>query len=161
MRHLFNFKKLLLISVFLLLPACLIEQADPQKTPAELMALQTRDFDTSKEKAISGVVAVFQDLGFIIQTSDFNTGLITAKSPTKANFVPFIGRRMDDTKTTGTVRALSDGKVRIRLNFVESQRLSFGYGMKQDNEKPIYDPAVYQDAFNKIRNQIFIQKKTN
>jgi acylphosphatase len=68
---------------------------------------------------------------------------------------------MDDTKTTGTVRVLSDGKVRVRLNFVESQRLSFGYGMKQDNEKTIYDPAVYQDAFNKIRNQIFIQKKTN
>jgi outer membrane biogenesis lipoprotein LolB len=55
MRHLFNFKKLLLISVFLLLPACLMEQADPQKTPAELMALQTRDFDTSKEQAIGGV----------------------------------------------------------------------------------------------------------
>lgn len=161
MHHLFKFKKLLLLPLFLFLAACPIEQSAPQKTPAELMALQTRDFDTTKEQAMSGVVAVFQDLGYIIQTSDFNSGLITAKSPTKANFVPFVGRRMDDTRTTGTVRVLSNNKVRVRLNFVESKRLSFGYGMKQDNERPIYDASVYQDAFNKIRNQIFIQKKTN
>ena len=161
MHHLSNYKKFLLIPVFFLLVACPMEKAAPQKSPAELIALQTRDYDTTKEQAISGVVAVLQDLGYIIQTSDFQSGLITAKSPTKANFVPFVGRRMDDTRTTGTVRKLKNGKVRVRLNFVESKRLSFGYGMKQDNERPIYDPSVYQDAFNKIRNQLFIQKKTN
>ena len=68
---------------------------------------------------------------------------------------------MVDTKATGTVRELSSNKVKIRLNFVESKRLSFGYGMKQENESPILDAKVYQDAFNKIRNQLFIQKKTN
>jgi hypothetical protein len=123
------------------------------------MALQTREYSTTKEEGIAAVVAVFQDLGFIVQSSDFASGLITAKSPTKANF-DFFGRRMIDTRGTGTVRVLKNKKIRIRLNFVESNRLSFGYGMKQDNEQPIYDPKVYQDAFSKIRNQLFLQKKT-
>jgi len=160
MRHLSNIKKIIFIPLFLLLAACPVAQQVPQKSPAELMALQTREFETNKTNAISGVVAVFQDLGFIVNTSDFNTGLITAKSPTKGNF-HFFGRKMVDTRATGTVRELGNKKIRIRLNFVESNRLSFGYGMKQENEQPIYDAKVYQDAFNKIRNQLFIQKKTN
>ena len=161
MHHLSKLKKIFFIlPLFFLLTACPVDKNVIQKTPAELMAMQTKDFDTSKENAIGGIIAVFQDLGFIVETSDFNTGLITAKSPTKGNY-SFWGRKMVDTKATGTVRSLGSNKVKIRLNFVESKRLSFGYGMNQENEKPILDATVYQDAFNKIRNQLFIQKSTN
>ena len=162
MLHHFNFKKKIFFTLplLILLTACPVDKQSLQKTPAELMALQTQDFDTNKSKALEGVIAVFQDLGFIVQTSDFNTGLITAKSPTKGNY-HWMGRKMVDTKATGTVRELSSNKVKIRLNFVESKRLSFGYGMKQENESAILDAKIYQDAFNKIRNQLFIQKKTN
>jgi hypothetical protein len=162
MLHHFNFKKKIFFTLplLILLTACPTYKQAIQKTPAELMALQSQDFDTSKSNALGGVLAVFQDLGFIVETSDFNTGLITAKSPTKGNY-HWLGRKMIDTMATGTVRELSSNKVKIRLNFVESKRLSFGYGMKQENESPILDPTVYQDAFNKIRNQLFIQKKTN
>tara|TARA_B110000305_G_C19358586_1_gene598198 strand:+ start:632 stop:1117 length:486 start_codon:yes stop_codon:yes gene_type:complete len=161
MHHLFKLKKIFLIlPLFFLLTACPVERNIAQKTPAELMAMQTRDFDTNKENAIGGIIAVFQDLGFIIETSDFNTGLITAKSPTQGNYSLW-GRKMVDTKGTGTVREMGSDKVKIRLNFVESKRVSFGYGMKQENESPILDAAVYQDAFSKIRNQLFIQKSTN
>ena len=161
MHHLSKLKNILLIlPLFFLLTACPVERNIVQKTPAELMAMQTRDFETNKENAIGGIIAVFQDLGFIVETSDFNTGLITAKSPTKGNY-SFWGRKMIDTKATGTVREMGSNKVKIRLNFVESKRLSFGYGMNQENESPILDAAVYQDAFSKIRNQLFIRKSTN
>ena len=68
---------------------------------------------------------------------------------------------MVDTKATGTVRELNNNIVKIRFNFVESKRVSFGYGMKQENEIAILDATIYQDAFNRVRNQLFIQKKTN
>ena len=32
--------------------------------------------------------------------------------------------------------------------------------MKQENETSIYDSNVYQDAFSKIRNAIFLRKNT-
>ena len=161
MHHLFKLKKIFLIlPLFFLLTACPVERNIAQKTPAELMAMQTRDFDTNKENAIGGIIAVFQDLGFIIESSDFETGLITAKSPTKGNYT-WGGRKMVDTKATGTVRELNNNIVKIRFNFVESKRVSFGYGMKQENEIAILDATIYQDAFNRVRNQLFIQKKTN
>ena len=118
MHHLFKLKKIFLIlPLFFLLTACPVERNIAQKTPAELMAMQTRDFDTNKENAIGGIIAVFQDLGFIIETSDFNTGLITAKSPTQGNYSLW-GRKMVDTKGTGTVREMGSDKVKIRLTFV-------------------------------------------
>ena len=162
MLHHFNYKNKIffVLPLLILLTACPISKQAIQKTPAQLMALQSKDFDATKSNALNAIIAVFQDLGFIIESSDFETGLITAKSPTKGNYT-WGGRKMVDTKATGTVRELNNNIVKIRFNFVESKRVSFGYGMKQENEIAILDSTIYQDAFNRVRNQLFIQKKTN
>tara|TARA_B110000503_G_C6970295_1_gene338888 strand:+ start:224 stop:709 length:486 start_codon:yes stop_codon:yes gene_type:complete len=155
-----NLKLLALIPVFFFLTACPVEKRAALKTPAELLALQTRTFDGNKDPSLRAVVSVFQDLGYIIQTADSNTGLITAKSPTEAS-LSFFGRNMKDTKVTATIEQVSNTKTRVRLNFVQSKRFSSEYGMNQENEQPIYDPNVYQDAFAKIRNAIFLRKNIN
>lgn len=155
-----NLKLIILLPIFFLLTACPVEQRVALKSPAELIALQTRTFDSSKDTSMRAVVSVFQDLGYIIQTTESNTGLITAKSPTEASFSLF-GRRMTDTKVTATVEQMSNTKTRVRLNFVQSKRFSSEYGMNQENEQPIYDGNVYQDAFSKIRNAIFLRKNIN
>jgi hypothetical protein len=160
MHHLSKLKIFLAIPLFLVLTACPVEQRQVLKTPAELMALQTRTFETNKDPAMRAVVAVFQDLGYIVQTTDNATGLITAKSPTEGNFNLF-GRKMVDTRVTAVIEEIKKNNTRIRLNFVTSKRLSFGYGMTQENETPIYDSNVYQDAFLKIRNAIFLRKSTS
>jgi hypothetical protein len=161
MLHLSKFKKsFFLIPFFLILTACPVEKRVVLKSPAELLALQTRTFESKKEPSIRAVVSVFQDLGYIIQTTDSITGLITAKSPTEASFSLF-GRKMKDTKVTATVEEMSNMKTRVRINFVESKRFSSEYGMNQENEQPIYDANVYQDAFSKIRNAIFLRKNIN
>ena len=160
MHHLSKYKVILLLPVFLFLTACPIEQRAVLKTPAELMTLQARTFETDRDPAMRAVVSVFQDLGYIVQTTDSVSGLVTAKSPTVGNFNLF-GRKMVDTKVTAVIEELRKNKTRVRLNFVESKRLSFGYGMKQENENPIYDSNVYQDAFSKIRSAIFLRKNTN
>jgi hypothetical protein len=160
MHPLSKFKIFLAIPIFLFLTACPVEQRQVLKTPAELMNLQSRTFEINKEPAMRAVVSVFQDLGYIIQTTDNATGLITAKSPTEANFNIF-GRKMVDTKVTAVIEEIKKNNTKVRLNFVESKRLSFGYGMKQENETAIYDPNVYQDAFSKIRNAIFLRKNTS
>ena len=160
MLHLSKYKIFLLLPIFLFLTACPVEKRVLLKSPAELMALQTRNFEINKDPAMRAVVSVFQDLGYIVQTTDNVTGLVTAQSPTVGNFNLF-GRKMVDTKVTAVIEELQKNKTRVRLNFVESKRLSFGYGMKQENENPIYDSNVYQDAFTKIRNAIFLRKNTN
>src|SRR6266404_2748927 len=55
----------------------------PVLTPMELQALQSREYQTSKDQVFSSVVSVFQDLGYQIGNADVTTGFITAGSANK------------------------------------------------------------------------------
>ena len=104
---------------------------------------------------------MFQDLGYIISAANLDTGLITAKSPTKQSFVLFVGQRMSDTKATAFVEQITPKDARVRLNFVRDESTSSGYGMKGENDTPIEDARPYQEAFAKIEHAIFIRKNVN
>ena len=64
----------------LLAGGCASAPAAP-KSGIELQAYQAKEFETSKRAAFSATMSVFQDLGFIIDDGDFDTGLITATGP--------------------------------------------------------------------------------
>lgn len=128
----------------------------PQKTSLELQSIQSREFSTDKKLAFQSVLSVFQDLGYVVQSADLETGFITAKSPTQNEMVPFVGMSMKDTKATAFVEQIG-AKSKVRLNFVGSQETSNGYGMKSSEDTPIEDPRIYQNAFTKIQEAVFIR----
>ena len=147
------------IAAILLLGGC-VTPHKPTKTSLELQALQAREFDTKKKVAFASVLSVFQDLGYIIKSSDLETGFITAKSPTQGGFKLFVGHTMKDTNATAFIEELRPGKTKVRLNFVKSMESSSGYGAKQKQETPIEDSTVYNNAFVKIQEAIFIRSAT-
>ena len=53
----------------------------PQLTPMELQAIQSKEFQTSKETLFASAMSVFQDLGYTINSAEMQTGFITANSP--------------------------------------------------------------------------------
>src|SRR5438445_196642 len=55
----------------------------PVLTPMELQALQSREFQTTKDQVFPSVMSVFQDLGYQIGNADVTTGFITAGSANK------------------------------------------------------------------------------
>jgi len=130
------------------------------KTSLELQAIQSREFDTTKKVAFASVLSVFQDLGYIVNSAEIETGLITAKSPTKGGLQLFVGQVMEDTKATAFIEELRPNKTTIRLNFVKSKETSSGYGMKSARETPIENPEVYRNAFVKIQEAVFIRSAT-
>ena len=105
------------------------------------------------------MVSVLQDLGYIIGSADFETGLITATSPTSETIDwIFTGNSYQSlTKVTGFVEKINSDLVSIRLNFVANKTASSLYGQARVNDTPILDKNVYIDAFNKIENAIFIR----
>ena len=127
----------------------------PQKTSLELQAFQKREFATVKQTAFASTVSVFQDLGYTIRTADVQTGLIQAQSPTK-NVVIF-GSYMSNTEATAFVEEIATNRTTVRLNFVQVNESSSSYGMKTKNDKAILTPAVYENAFGKIQEAIFIR----
>lgn len=131
------------------------------KSPLELQAIQSKEFETSKKVAFAATLSVFQDLGYTVSSANLDTGLITAKSPTKQDFQLFVGQRMQDIKATAFVEEIVPNRTKIRLNFVNSTQTSSGYGMKGEHELPIEAPEMYQDTFAKIQQGIFVRKNTN
>lgn len=130
------------------------------KTPLELQAIQSKEFETSKKVAFAATLSVFQDVGYTINSASLETGLITAKSPTKQDFVPFVGQRMKDVKATAFVEEIVANRTKVRISLVNSSETSGGYGMKGGHEYPEENSEVYQDIFAKVQQAIFVRKNT-
>ena len=136
-----------------------------QLTPLAIQAMQSKEFETTPRVLFRSVVSVFQDLGYIIDTADFDSGLITATSATKnkTNFWNALGgvSASGNTRATATVEELANGRSSVRLNFVSSKSSSSWYGQSSKNDKPIMDAKVYQIAFEKIDEALFVRQATN
>lgn len=165
-----NKKKIVFLSSLLIvivsLAGCATPPPAPQYSPLQIQAMQTREFAASKRVAFNAVVAVFQDLGYTIKSANIGTGFINAQSPTRTVSAPNInffgnGTQMSTTNTMTTTRATAfvdsaGKKSRVRLNFVTVSRSSSSSGQLGENDHQILDPTIYQNAFNQIRQQIFV-----
>ena len=59
---------------------------------------------------------------------------------------------------TATVEDFSAKQPRVRLNFVDKTFRSEAHGQQGSDEKAVEDPKVYENAFEKIGEAIFIRQ---
>ncbi len=141
-----------------LLTACM--QQGPTMTPLEIQGMQSRSYNESYNVIFSSTMSVFQDLGYTVNSADKDAGLISAESATDSNLAAliFTGNSLtNQTKVTAFIEKIK-GKTRVRLNFVQKVETSSGYGRQSRNDKPVLDAQIYQNAFEKIENAIFLRK---
>ena len=63
-----------------------------------------------------------------------------------------------NTRVTAYIETI--GKLtNVRLNFILSRQTSTQYGQTSKNERAILESNVYQNAFEKIENAIFIRSE--
>lgn len=159
----------LLIAIVALLATGCASAPPAAKSGIELQAYQAREFETSKRAAFSATMSVFQDLGFIIDDGDFDTGLITATGPTHRDEMDvsdllaqvFAGtdtRGSTHRRATAFVEKMPSGLVRIRLNFVDNIVIVAG---TPQQSRPVQDPAFYQATFEQIDKAIFVRSATS
>ena len=99
----------------------------------ELRSFQTRAFDTTdKHKMMRTTIAVLQDLGFIIDKTDEDLGMIT-------------GTKLSGYQIRMTVIVRPRGEKQLAV------RASAIY-----NNEPIEDPLPYQDFFTALEKGIFL-----
>jgi hypothetical protein len=112
----------------------------PTEAQMKLRSFQTRTFDVSdRQVALRAVIAVLQDLGFIIERANEPLGLVTAARFSEPNYLEIVG-------VTVTVRPQANGRMMIRANAIH-------------NNKPIEDPKVYQNFFASLERSLFITKE--
>ena len=99
----------------------------------ELRSFQTRVFDTTdKYKMLRTTIAVLQDLGFVIDKTDEDLGLVT-------------GTKLSGYQIRMTIIVQSRGEKQLAV------RASAIY-----NNKAIEDPLPYQDFFTALEKGIFL-----
>lgn len=132
----------------------------PELTPMEIQSMQTRSFEEEKSIVFGSVVSVFQDLGYQIDSADLATGLITSESPADSVSswaTALTGmRQVTQTRATAFVEEVG-ARVNVRLNFLVMNQLSGGYGQSDRQDQPITDVEIYQNAFERIENAIFVR----
>ncbi len=152
-------KSILSFALIFFLFSCATSPTAPALTPAEIQSIQSRQYDESKEVVFSSVVSVFQDLGYQIAAADLATGIITSQSAAAndAAYAFWTGvAKNTQTKATAFVETIGS-ITSVRLNFVTSTNESFGYGQQRKSEVPVIDSQIYQNAFEKVENAIFMR----
>lgn len=149
--------------------------AKPALTSLEIQAFQKKTVEAPKNMAFAATMSVFQDLGYTIQSASLETGFITAQSPTQQSRsrdidfwgsfgnmgygnAPVYNVISTYTRATAFIESLGNEQASIRLNFVNSQENSSSYGQNSHSDEPILDATVYQNAFVKIEETLFIRK---
>ena len=136
------------------------EKRQPELSGLALQQIQSRDFEVPKEISFPAVMTVLQDSGYRIGDADKETGLITGTASTKSTTTYNIIWGLGKKKRTPVVSAFIEDRgrgSRVRLNFVLSTAKNRIYGQASSDEEPIYDPAVYREAFEKIEKEIFVR----
>ena len=143
--------------MFGFLAAC---NPEPTMTPLEIQNLQTRKFSASYNTTFASTISVFQDLGYTVTNANKDTGLISAQSASK-NSVAYLVLTGDSLNVQTAATAFIErvkGKSVIRLNFVRRNRTSSVFGQSTADDIPILDAVIYQNAFEKIENAIFLRQ---
>lgn len=156
--------KMWLIVLTAALPACVVTTSSPATllTPLEIQAIQSRDFESVKSITFASTLSVFQDIGYIVESADLVTGFITADSPTDSTTSFWTGTSTStNTRATAFIEEIRPGFTRVRLNFVATSQKSTEYGRNKSKDTPIYDAVVYQNAFERIENAIFLRTGTS
>ena len=142
----------------------------PVLTPLEIQSLQTREFEHDQAVVFASTMSVFQDLGYIVNSADLDTGLITTESPATSDRATFPARltilpdlmvwsdvtSVVQTKATAFIEQIGN-RSRVRLNFVTTRQDSSVHGQTSRRDTPILDATVYQNAFERIENAIFVR----
>ena len=153
----------LLAALASIFTGCVTTETTPSMTPLAIQSMQTRSYLEPQNVVFRSVVSVFQDLGYTIKSADANTGFIQADGTADSNEALkfWLGStQTTQTKATGFVEQIGS-KTQVRLNFVTTKEMSTPYGASDRKETPILDAQIYQNAFERVENAIFVRKSSN
>ena len=172
-RHTFRSIKLKLTAISLLVVVSILasscaRESKPVRTPLEIQVLQSREYEAKKEVVFPSVISVFQDIGYTISHADVQTGIISAESPSNSDSstiknlllgIAGVGgvTKVSQTKATAFVEQIRT-KTKVRLNFVEVNKTSSEWGQNDRQDTPLLEAELYNNAFEKIENAIFIRR---
>ena len=119
--------------------------------------MQCKDLEGSFDHAYKATLQVFQDYGYIIKNSDYQSGVIHGATATKRHKNYFWNGLMVSSEATATAEQFKDNLVKERITLVDKTKSSSQYGT-HENSKMVEDPTIYQKMYDDIKKEIFVRK---
>ncbi len=155
-------KKFILGIGLLFLVGCSSTQPTATLSPMQIRQISTKDFNGNYKQVMKATVVVLQDQGYIIQNTDYDTGLIFAEkdvakkaTATEMLGVFFVGNEQQVTKgakikATATVEEKSSEVSEVRFNAQQVDVKGNTFGDSMGVPVAIQDPNVYKSLFDQI-----------
>ncbi len=137
----------------LLLTGC----ATTQLTPLQMREMQCKDLDGSFDHAYKATLQVFQDYGYIIENSDYQSGVLQGATATKRHKNWFWNGLMGSSVATATIEQFGNNLIKERITLIDKTKSSSQYGT-HENSKIVEDPTIYQRMYDDIQKEIFVRK---
>lgn len=106
----------------------------PKLTEMQRRALESKEIEGIREDILRATVTVFQDRGYLVQSSDYQGGIITASSEN-----PFL-------QITAAIEEFTTVRIRMRITM-------------KDKDGVVEDAKIFAKLFDDIQTEVF--RRTN
>jgi len=137
---------------FLLALIFLIGGCATELTSLQRRSIEARDLQGNFEDAFKATLQVFQDYGYIISSSDHQSGIIHGETGIKQ--VWFV---MENTEITATMEQFGPSTVKERISVIKKAKSSSQYGTHESSQI-IDDPQLFQKMYDDIQKEMFVRK---
>jgi hypothetical protein len=124
-------------------------------SPMQRRQIESRDLKGDFDDAFRATLQVFQDHGYIIKNSDYQSGVIQGETGIKK-----IWFNMVHYEITATIEQFGENTVKERISLVKKTKSSSQYGT-QENSEIIDDPELFQKLYDDIQKEMFVRKNLN
>ncbi|MGK9127158.1 hypothetical protein M1D52_02380 [Olivibacter sp. SA151] len=155
-------KVLLLLCTVVLLTSCATRMIT--KSPTEVKMMTTKQFEVDRELIFKSVMSLLQSESYIVDRADKGTGLINAskrienKNAATQRFLLGTAKDASTSKAMFYIEEINEGLTEVKITMYEGAETStngyWGHVNKDNKEKMIYEPRVYQEWFQSLQAEI-------
>lgn len=114
-------------------------------------SIEAKDLTGRFDDAYKSTLQVFQDHGYIIKNSDYQSGVIQGETGIKQVWFSMV-----NFEITATIEQFGENTVKERLSLIKKTKSSSQYGT-QENSQIIEDPELFQQLYDEIQKEMFIR----
>lgn len=152
----------LMVSSILFLVGC--SSTTPQLSQMQIREMTTKEIQADFKTTFKATMSVLQDQDYIIENTDFDSGLIVAEKEANKEttagdvlmvlFVDMRHRRSGKVKVSATVTGITKETTKLRINIQEKNVTKGTFDSGSEDIRNIQDKQIYDTLFNQISTEV-------
>lgn len=128
----------------------------PQMSQMQIREITTKEIQADYKSTFKATMSILQDEGYIVQNTDFDSGLIVAtierskKVGIGTTFLFGVTSRMSTVKVSATLSEINKNTTKLRMNIQNKNTTNRQY-RKDEYAAKILDKKIYDKLFNLIK----------